>query len=308
MTSSLLTFALAVPLLVACGSASPAPPDTASDASGDAVATTACNPSKPFGAPIPITELNTTQTEAQARLSHDELSIYFSRGPLTGGYDQLYVANRPDRASPFGPASPLAVNVSNTDSDYPSPTADGLTLYFDSDRTGPGPSIFLASRQSVTADFGGVTAVSSIDGEEPYVLPDGGTLYFTSATLGCGDSNASLKGMPLVCRAARAPDGSFAFDASGVLVAVNTWDGASSPVVTANDLVLYFTADRGDGWHVYRATRLSTAVAFGPASPVYELDSNLSEPGWISDDDCRMVLAEETAAGDMDLFIATRGR
>jgi hypothetical protein len=60
---------------------------------------------QPFSAPEPIADLNTPAFESGPSLNADGLTICFeSDRPGSAGMADLYIATRPDRASPFGPA------------------------------------------------------------------------------------------------------------------------------------------------------------------------------------------------------------
>src|SRR6184192_2725887 len=92
-------------LLLGCGST----PAT-SDAGVDAPAT-ACNLVAPFGAPVAIAELNTSDFEYAPRLSHDETTIYFTQLVLSGsGRNDLLTATRASATGTFGAAVKLALD------------------------------------------------------------------------------------------------------------------------------------------------------------------------------------------------------
>src|SRR5262245_13889450 len=60
-----------------------------------------CNPVSSFGAPVPVTELNTDADDEHPRLTADELTVYFSssRPGGVGGYD-IYQATRTSTSAP----------------------------------------------------------------------------------------------------------------------------------------------------------------------------------------------------------------
>ncbi len=298
---------------IACGSSGNAA-DGGADGAADVVGDTApmgCNLAAPFGTPVAITELDTPVVETVPRLTHDELTIYFTRNNGSGTVDALYVATRSSRTGAFGPAMPLALNTTNGDNDDATVTGDGLTLYFGSTRGGLlGPNIFMATRPSTSADFGNVTNVTSINVsssgvyQTPYAMADGNTLYFDS------DVGATGTGCAGTCtdlfRATATTPGSFALDTSGVFANVNTDSVEADPVITQDELTVYYLSDSGNAFHVWHATRASKSVPFGVPVADYELDSSLTIPGWISDDGCRLYMAEEVATNNLDLYVATK--
>ena len=294
--------------LVACGSSNDKPdgssdaaPDTASDAP------TGCDLAAPFGAAVAIAELNTASTETDPRLTHDELTMYFTRVNGTTA-DDLWVATRPNKTAAFGAPVKLALDTNGSENTA-SPTGDDLTLYFTAQRSTPGLSIYVATRASTSVDFGAPTSVGSINVSStgsyrsPYVMPDGAGLYFDSdvgaISGGCGGSCTDL------FRATEGAPGTFTVD-TGAFANVNTSDVETNAVVTIDELTLYFLSDRDSNFHVWQATRASKGVPFGAPVADFELDSDLTVPGWISDDGCRLYVSKEIATNNLDLYVASK--
>jgi len=289
---------IAAGALVGCGT-SGASPDAATDApsEGQSDAATGCNLAAPFGPMVAIAELNTSAAEDSPRLTHDERTIYFSRQTASGDTD-LFVATRASATGAFGAAQPLALNGPASD-ESPSPSSDALTLYFGSTRTPPFLGIFSATRPSTSVDFGApspVAALNSASGDTfaPYVLPDGNMYYASNVSsvggTGFNDLHRATAGAP---------------DTSGAFVNVNTENTETDPIATLDELTVYYLSDES-GWHVRRATRTSTAAAFDVGTPVFELDSTLTTPGFISDDGCRIYVSKEISNGNTDLYVATK--
>jgi len=90
-----------------------------------------------WNAPTPVAELNTNALETDPELTPDGLTVLFaSDRPGTMGARDLYIASRPDKASPFGPAVPISeLESTSTDTD-PSISMDQHYLVFSSDRSG----------------------------------------------------------------------------------------------------------------------------------------------------------------------------
>jgi hypothetical protein len=289
---------IAAAALVGCGS-SGGSPDAATDAPSDGAsdAATGCNLAAPFGPMVAIAELNTSAAEDTPRLTHDERTIYFSRETTSGAAD-IFVATRASATGAFGAAVPLALNGPASD-DSPSPSGDALTLYFASSRTSPFFDIFSATRPSTSVDFDApspVAALNSASGNTfgPYILPDGNMYYASDVSsvggTGYSDLHRAIAGAP---------------DTSSVFANVNTQNTETDPIATLDELTVYYLSDE-DGWHVRRATRASTSDPFDIGAPVYELDSDLTTPGFISDDGCRIYVSKEIASGDTDLYVATK--
>jgi len=105
-------------------------------------------PSGAFGAPRPLSELNTSGREEGFSLSRDQLTIVFSSNRGGSGMD-LWVATRDAVAAPFGTPEPLAeLNSAELELD-PALSLDGREIFFVSTRSGEF-RIWHASRECLT--------------------------------------------------------------------------------------------------------------------------------------------------------------
>jgi Tol biopolymer transport system component len=136
-----------------------------------------------FGAPQRATVLDGTSDDIQPFLTLDGTEIWFSSARLDGTYDRIYRAAR-DSSGAFGP--PVLVGelgTSTSDSDLPVLSADGLTIYFESDRSGGkgGGDIWTATRPTKSSPFGPPTNVTELNSaleEGPtWLSPDNCRLY-----------------------------------------------------------------------------------------------------------------------------------
>ncbi len=278
------------------------------DGGADVDAGPACDLSKPFGTPTPVIELNTAANEGDARLTHDELTVYFTRAPTAdagvdggAGLTDMFVASRSNKTSPFSGISPVASLDTASNETSPSPTGDDLTLYYTTDKTGLVTGywdVIAATRANTAAAFGSPSSVLGVSnaGSEQldvFVMASNLVVYYSS--------NTSTNNYPFyLYRASRATTSdTFAVDSSGVLAALDIGNRDRSPVVTPDELTLYFATDRSGGsdYDIYVATRQSKSVAFGNKTDVAELNTTNNEiPSWISDDGCRMYF---TQSGDI---------
>jgi Tol biopolymer transport system component len=94
----------------------------------------------PFSTPVELSGINSDARDEGFWLSEDGLTVYFAsnrdpdRDPEADM--DIWVAERPTLASPFGPAENLeGINTPGTEID-PAVTADGFELFFASDRNG----------------------------------------------------------------------------------------------------------------------------------------------------------------------------
>ena len=113
-----------------------------------------------------------------SRLSVDERTMVFATVAGNGKWD-MNIASRPDTTVPFGNIRPLSeLNTSSHDNGA-SLSADGLTIYFDSDRSG-GWNIYQAARMNINDPFGTPQIISSLTGfVGPTITMDGQTMLLT---------------------------------------------------------------------------------------------------------------------------------
>jgi hypothetical protein len=140
----------------------------------------------PMGVGVP--ELNALGGVANPSLTPDELTMVFTGTNVPGGlggYD-IWMGTRSSTSLPLGNFRDLAEINSTAWDFHPRLSADGLTLYFASDRNGT-RQLFSATRASLNSLFGPPEHLSFFDSpgtwaEYPDISGDGGTLYFTRAS------------------------------------------------------------------------------------------------------------------------------
>jgi WD40 repeat protein len=282
----------------------------ASSASPDAEggAHSGCDLAAPFGAPVPIAELNTTDDDSKATLTDDELLILFARGGTTGPV-KLFSSVRASRNVAFGPVAEVTEITIGGDTTEPALSGDGKTLYYTAPQAGTSVDIFRASRNDRDSQWTGVealsaTAINSPKAEGyPFDTPDG--LWFKANQV-----------------PEKANDILFAPRIGGVLTTaavapgVNSNNNDLSPVISADGLRIYLASDRADpsakgGYEVWTATRASKTDAFGTPVLVPELGSAFTDvPRWISSDGCRLYMTSNRGVGDAgatdDIYLATK--
>jgi OmpA-OmpF porin, OOP family len=146
-------------------------------------------------------QVNSPANEGSPSISADGRTLFFECfdqkarprcfKPEFGSPD-LWMASRAAPGQPFGPARSLgrSVNTRSAES-FPAISADGLTLYFASDRPGGSGDVdlWVATRHSVTSTFGSVhdlgrAANSASYDSEPAISADGLVLLFASTRRG----------------------------------------------------------------------------------------------------------------------------
>jgi hypothetical protein len=276
--------------------------DGAPDVLADIVATDVdagmrCDKDAAFGAPTPVTELedqNGGGGEFGARLTADELDVFYSHIQSGGAVIRTYSAHRASRTDPFGaPSEVLAVRGTGIVDAFPSVDGAGLVYFVQSDSDGStGFGVFSASRGVRTAQFGALQLVAALETPvfegNPYVAPDGAELFFVR-----GD--AGSVGPTLIFSAAF-NGSSYANDTPVQGVNAPGYRNRT-PVITSDRLTMYFASDRKDGGDddIWRAARTSPSTVFGSATLVSELATSGDDvPSWISPDECVMYLARKT--------------
>jgi hypothetical protein len=268
-----------------------------------------CDVTRPFGTPVFVASLNgpTGTDDGTARLSADELTVYFYSD--RAGY-QIYTATRASRTDAF--STPQAIGGYGITSGagsvfkFPTLTADALTMFFESD---PGGifKVMVATRTTVAAPFSASGPVAAVnagpDDSQPFVLPDGNTLYFMS-TRGNGSTSD-------LYRTARDTTGQFT--PPTLVTTVNTPSTEYAPVLTPDELVLYYASDhpgepaKGQ-LDIWMTKRVSRDASFEPPVNVQELNTAGNEiPDWISPDRCRLYFDRLGSNGTNDkIYVAER--
>jgi Tol biopolymer transport system component len=263
------------------------PRDAADD--GDAAVTIdaggRCNPNAPFGAPSLVPGINTAnKDEANAWLTPNELTLYLVVGDIGNGDSrEIYTLTRTSTSAPFTGMTALGTVNSTVTEDNATATADGLSLFFGSNRAG-GADIFVATRPTTAAPFGNVAGVANVNlgaaDNNPFIVPNGLALYF--------DSDRDIGNEIYVARRST-PNGGFNMP---VLVAgVNEIAARDvQPILTPDELTIVFGSNRGGNPStddLYIAKRTAVAMPFATPIPIAAANTNATEiPTWISADGC----------------------
>jgi hypothetical protein len=212
-------------------------------------------------------------TEFVTCFSADGLEMYFTAsGDRPGGYGQAdtCVCKRASVEDDWGPPENLGplVNTESWDG-FAFLSADGLALYFQSDRPGGygGQDLYVARRATRTSPWEAATNLgpkvnSAQDEYTPAVSPDGLELYLQSSRDGGYGGNDLY-----VCTRAT-PDDPWG-DAVNLGPAVNgpTWDAWIT--LSPDGLLMFFLSDRSGGFgswgDAYMARRASRSASWQPA-------------------------------------------
>lgn len=157
---------------------------TGGSGSSDLWHATRASTAVPFGAPTPITELNSSTAEGAGSLTGDGLTIFYQRA------SDIYTATRPNLNAPFGAPVPVPELNTTLVEREPHVSPDGLTIFFTSSRGGGVGSndTWMATRLSTSQPFGNVQNVTALNDVAADASPGFAVfwdeLYFTSTRTG----------------------------------------------------------------------------------------------------------------------------
>jgi hypothetical protein len=179
-------------------------------------------------------------------------------------------------------------------------------MYFESHRSGR-YAIYSAERADLSSPFSNIQILENVNSPGPgpgdgcpYLPASGRALYFCSYRTGSD-----------LYRSARQGTG---FAPPVAIIEANSLQYESMPVVSPDELVLYFSSTRvapgtlgkNDIW---MAVRASVDEPFGEPINILELSSEYDElPNWVSYDGCRLYFQRKDSAGVFSLYVSSRFR
>lgn len=292
----------------ACGSHDECPPGLA--CSLLRICEAMCSSAAKFGTPVPVPELATTALiEGAPRLSTDELTLYFS-GHVQSNIDwNLYATHRSSLTDAFEAPRLLAADNSNSLDGSPAISADGLALWFQSDRVpNEGTHLYVASRSSTLAEFGtpGLAAVVNaadvkVSDFTPFMTADGKELWFVS-TRSPGLGGADIWRVSLTGTGGEVPVAESQLSSSA-----DDW----FPSLSADQLTIYLASNRSDagtkgGFDIWSSHRSTITDRFPRPTLVDELNTTGNDYAtWLTADNCRIYISSERSQSQ-DIFMATR--
>ena len=248
---------------------------------GDVWFATRTRATDPFGAPAPVTAVNTDGFETSSAISTDGLTLWFgSDRPGGAGDIDVWVSTRASRTEPW--STPVnVVDLNSPVDDIPRPPGQhGLVMPLSSQRTDPQSyETYLAARPSSGAPFSTpvlisqlvFTTRSTVDG---FLSEDGLTLFYSSGARepvaadggatdgGKPDSGAAAdSGVPvttsdLYVAWRRSVDDEFTVTQPLSDLNTTMYD-ERDPWLTPDGKTLYFTSNRSGTLTIYTAPVLS---------------------------------------------------
>lgn len=211
--------------------------------------------------------VNTPFFDEHPEVSPDGLSLW-----LSGGGD-LWVSQRSSTQVSLGPRVNAgdAMNYGGSWDSEPSLTADGLQLFFSSDRetTDKDLNLWSCSRNSLSDPWSPAVRLDSMENSSvwdlcPAISADGTTLFFSS------DRNGG-EGSSDIWIASRANPSDAFSRVTNAGPEINSPEGELGPFLSNDGLTLLFSSLRsgGQGKHdLYIATRVATDAPFETAVPI----------------------------------------
>ncbi|MEO8549675.1 MAG: hypothetical protein ABI678_06870, partial [Kofleriaceae bacterium] len=244
----------------------------------------------------PVSAVNGPGIQYGSFISPDGLTLLFDQAFMSD--ERLFVATRPDRTSEFSAASLVpGLAPGGNDSDA-SITADGLELFFDSDR-GSSICVWRATRSAVSDPFDPPVRQEQLctTGQfaGPSISADGLTLVYNSSLDQVAEGELYLsvrsnRGVPF-------PPGTRLANLPSTI---------GYPFLSADRLRLWFEQEVGNGVQLASTVRISPSDNFTSLMPVAELDDG-NENGDLSLTlDEAEVFFSSSRAGDYDIWHASR--
>ena len=264
-----------------------------------------------FGTPTNMgPTVNSSSSDWSPSISADGLTLYFNSN-RPGGYGDydLWVTTRPTVSDPWGTPVNLGPTVNGpTKEAFPSISADGLSLFFESTQTGGygGHDLWVTTRATKDDDWGtpvnlGLMVNNSSNDATPNISADGLSLFFESSRSGGYGS------FDIWITTRTTPDADWSAPVNlGATVNSSAWDGL--PSISADGRMLFFESKRsggyggGDIWVTRRATTevdwgtpvnlgptVNTSAYEGAGGSILADDSTLffmsNQPGGVGSDD-----------------------
>lgn len=265
-----------------------------------------------FGLPQNLgMQVNSAENESGACLSPNGLSIYFSstRAGTLGNHD-LWVSQRTSLTAAWGAPQNLGILNTGNIENFPTLSADGKTLFYNSDGLGGsgGQDLFMTTRTNPADDSGwtapvNLGAVVNTSADEVsagyFEDPEAGTaiLYFTSNRTGGEDLYQST----------RNPDGTF--NASTNVTVLNSVANDRGMNVRRDGLEAYFASDRAGGSggrDIYVSTRASVSSPWNTPVNLAAVNSTGTDQAPSLSADGSILYIASTRDGSQDIYTATR--
>ena len=254
-------------------------------------------PLGPWSTPQPVAGAMTIDiADEDPALSADGLELIFKTAdPLDANRAHLYRMRRTDALAPWSAPARLGVTALGSADQTPVLSANGLTLYFASNRGGAGVDTYTATRGALTDDFSGATPLLEANSAkvDKWLAPCAGGRYVMISQRGADTTEDLYEGV----LGAQVP----------VRLAISSTGGERGVWLSSDCRTLLFGGDRDGTYKIYEATRMSPTDPWSAPQLVADfamLGGDLEDP-FLSADGRTFVLTSNVA-GSKDLYISTR--
>jgi hypothetical protein len=260
----------------------------------------------PFAPPRLVAEVSDpTASDDDPSLTGDMLEMYLNSSRAGGpGNGDIWVSRRASTSDPWGTPT-LVSELSSPESETsPEVAADGLTIWFASQRPGgPGSTdVWVSTRPDRGASWGAPTLVDELNSPEEDTSPTPG---WSSRVLLLETTRPSGAGSADIFVSTRA-SGSDPWTTPIPLAGINTAEHEGSAHLGPRELTVVLNATRDGNADIHLATRRSTDDPFDDLHPLSELNSSENEQDpWLSED-LRHIYFVSRRSGDLEIYESTR--
>lgn len=254
-----------------------------------------------FSLPTPLTELAAGDaSDDDPVLSSDRRLLYFNSERDGGlGKEDIWFSERATVGEKFGAPVPASTLNSEARETGIALSADGLAIWFSSDRAGGrgGLDVYAAARATRASDWSSpelVLELSSANDDLVSAIDDSATVIYL-ARRGLDEDDYDLF-------TARRDDVGAAWMAPQAIAALNSGASESDAFSFARGLALVFTRDED----LVLARRTSVRESFALVEPLHDLNSPEDDrDAWVSDD-FRHIVFSSNRSGAYRLYEAHR--
>jgi len=263
--------------------------------------------------------VNSPEAEYDPSISADGLELYFNSYRSGGfGNADIWVTTRKTKADPWGEPVNLGATINSpAHENAPNISADGLSLYFGSDRSGGGGGrdVWVTKRKTKSDPWGepvnlGPSVNSPADEHGPSISSDGLSLYFSGLwddlkrSGGLGQADIWLTTRKTVADPWGKPVNLGAM--------VNSPRMDESPSISEDGLSLYFNSNRPEGQGIMDVWVKKRKTKSDPWGEPMNLGPSFNSTGWeanpdISRDGSTLYFASSWpgGSGSIDLWMVS---
>ena len=253
----------------------------------------------PFGVVSIVSELSLAGTDDDdPYLTRDQLEVCFDS--TRGGTDDLWTSRRALVSESWSAPTPVVMANTSNSEEHPVLSADGLTLYFTSNRSGD-PDLWFSTRADRMSPFGPpaqVAIVNTPNSERMGSLDALDQALFLSSTRNTANDQLFE---------ARRSTSTQAWSVPILVAEIATPAGDPSVHVDDRGLAMYLVQGSGADPDLYWTTRAVAGSPWAATVPLPELNTPAAETDpWLSPDLRTVYFVRDTGPGTKDIYTASR--